>query len=329
MTTVLAAASPSPAVTITAFIVAVIGAAATFVIGLLNYRSQRQSLRWQRDFREHEIDLMRSAQATDRFTRAIEQLGSQIPHVRMGGIFALERMARDSPSDHAYIVDTLAAFIRERLPAAEVGDGGYVKILRLRAPDAQAALTVLCRPPLSDERVSSGMTGLLDLSRTDLRRADLHNARLDGVSLWGTRLEGANLRGAHLENSDLNEANFGRFQEDSKLYRAGADLSFANLTGAKLNNAHDLNIALKKGAIGLPVTRGLIAAWWDAQPPDFQQHVRKHRHSRLPQDIIDSLNEYGLWHHDADNRPTGGPEALGVSLPPPVQQYLDEIHAQT
>lgn len=334
MTTVLAICSSSAA-TITAVTVAFIGAAATFIIGLLNYRigllnyrSQRQSLRWQRYFREHEIELIRSAQAIDRFTRAIEQLGSQLPHVRLGGIFALEWMAQDSPTDRAYIVDTLAAFIRERLPSSNVGHGGYVQILRLRAPDAQAALTVLCRPPLSDERVSSGKAGLLDLSRTDLRRADLHNARLDGVSLWGARLEGANLREAHLENSDLNEANFGRFQEDSTLYRAGADLSFANLTEAKLNNAYNLNVALKKGAIGLPLTRGLIAAWWDALPPDFQQHVRNHRHGHLPQDIIDSLDEHGIWHHEADYRPMDAPETLGTSLPPPVLEYLDELDAQ-
>lgn len=326
MTTVLAASS-SPAAPIIAVTVAFIGAAATCIIGLLNYRSQRESLRWQKNFQKDEIELIRSAQATDRFTRAIEQLGSQIPHVRIGGIFALERMARDSPIDCAYIVDTLAAFIRDRPPASKVGHGGYVQILRLRAPDAQAALTVLCRPPLSDERVSSGNAGLLDLSRTDLRRADLHNARLDGVSLWGARLEGANLREAHLENSNLNEANFGRFQKDNQLYQDGADLSFANLTDAKLNNAHNLHIALKKGAIGLPLTRGLIAAWWDALPPDFQQHVGNHRHGPLPQDIIDSLNKHGIWHHHTDQRPTDAPKTLRTSLPPPVLEYLDEIDA--
>jgi hypothetical protein len=156
MTSVVVLAAPSASLAgVTAIGVAFIGAAATFIVGLLNYRSQRQSLRWQRDYQAHQIELMRSAEVTDRFTRAIEQLGSETSHVRMGGIFALERIARDSPDESAYVVDTLAAFVRERLPAHSVGAGGHVRTLEVRAPDAQAALTILCRPPLSEERAAS------------------------------------------------------------------------------------------------------------------------------------------------------------------------------
>src|SRR5215204_4459991 len=142
--------SNATTVGLSAFAVAIIGAAATFIIGVLNYRRQGQSLRMQRAFQNDQIDLMRSAQVTDRFTRAIEQMGSESTHVRMGGIFAMERIARDSPGDHQYVVDTLAAFLRGRVPATDVREGGYVPILQLRAPDVQAALTVLCRSPLSD-----------------------------------------------------------------------------------------------------------------------------------------------------------------------------------
>ena len=92
-----------------------------------------------------EIELLQSVQATDRFTRAIEHLGSEILPVRMGGICALERMARDLADDPAYIVDTLAEFVRERQQDSTVGNGGYVPTLQVRAPDAQAAITVLCR----------------------------------------------------------------------------------------------------------------------------------------------------------------------------------------
>jgi hypothetical protein len=44
--------------------------------------------------------LSREGQATDRYTKAIEQLGSDKIDVRIGGIYALERVARDSPRDH-------------------------------------------------------------------------------------------------------------------------------------------------------------------------------------------------------------------------------------
>ena len=50
---------------------------------------------------------------TDRYTRAIKQLGSDKLDVRIGGIYALERIARDSARDHTTVMEVLAAFIRE------------------------------------------------------------------------------------------------------------------------------------------------------------------------------------------------------------------------
>jgi hypothetical protein len=235
----------------TAFAVAVIGAAATFVIGLLNYHRQGQTLRLQRDYQSRQIDLLQSTQTTDRFTRAIEQMGSGSLQVRMGGIYAMERIARDLPGERQYVADTLAAFVRACLPAADVGDGGYVPILRLRAPDAQAALTILCRPSLWDPAVTPSAVEPIDLSRTDLRRANLRDARLEGASLWGARLEGVDLRGAHLANSVLENANFGRIDAGNNHFRHGADLSDADLSGARLGGAFNLEYAVTEGTRGL------------------------------------------------------------------------------
>ena len=50
---------------------------------------------------------------TDRYTRVIGQLGSDKLDVRIGGIYALERIARDSAIDHPTVMEVLAAFIRE------------------------------------------------------------------------------------------------------------------------------------------------------------------------------------------------------------------------
>ena len=62
---------------------------------------------------------------TDRYTKAIEQLGSDKLDVRIGGIYALERIARDSPRDHPTAMEVLAAFIRvhshEQWPPPEPG----------------------------------------------------------------------------------------------------------------------------------------------------------------------------------------------------------------
>jgi hypothetical protein len=52
--------------------------------------------------RNHEIALQQ--QLTDRYTKAVEQLGSDTLDARLGGIYALERLMVDSPCDHPTIV---------------------------------------------------------------------------------------------------------------------------------------------------------------------------------------------------------------------------------
>jgi Pentapeptide repeats (8 copies) len=251
MTSELAASFPSVA-GVTAVAVAFIGAAATVAVGVFNYVRQGQTLQWQRDQQGRQIELMQSGQLTDRFARACDQLGSSSTPVRMGGIFGLERIARDSPGDRPHVVDTLAAFVREHLPASGLGDSRGVPELQIRAPDAQAALTVLCRSPLCDGRVASSETELLNLSRTDLRRANLQHARLESANLSKARLEGADLRWAHMENSNLEWVNFGRYEPGNPASQRGTDLSYANLTEAKLGHASNLDLALTEGTIGLP-----------------------------------------------------------------------------
>ena len=52
----------------------------------------------------------------DRYTKAVEQLGSDKIEVRLGGIYALERLMRDSSTDQPTIVEVLAAYIRQHAP---------------------------------------------------------------------------------------------------------------------------------------------------------------------------------------------------------------------
>ncbi len=251
---------------VAAITVAAIGAVATFTVGFLNFRAQRRGQKWQERQGGRQLELTLSSQMTDRFTKAIDQLGSENKAVRIGGIFALERIARDSLEDEntkytlQSIAYTLATFVRESQPRAAIQESTYISMLKIRAPDVQAAMTVLCRPPLCDNRVNASNADLrklnrtdlrLDLSRTDLRRASLSGARLDGVNLWGTRLEGANLRNAHLRCAGLSDAYVGKFNPKDKNYKYGADLSGADLTDAYLDKVKGWREAKKTGTRGL------------------------------------------------------------------------------
>ena len=105
---------------------------------------------------------------TDRYTKAIEQLGSDKLDVRIGGIYALERVARDSPSDHPTVIEVLAAFIREhsreQWPVAESGAQTPERTTR---PEVQAAVTVVARREHRRDRQA------IDLSAATLTRANL------------------------------------------------------------------------------------------------------------------------------------------------------------
>jgi hypothetical protein len=50
---------------------------------------------------------------TERYTKAIEQLGADKLDVRLGGIYALERIAVDSKRDHPTVAEVLSVFVRE------------------------------------------------------------------------------------------------------------------------------------------------------------------------------------------------------------------------
>jgi len=192
---------------------------------------------------ERQVEIAGEGQITERFTRAIEHLGSEKLEVRLGGIYALERIARDSEKDHWTIMEVLTAFVRENAPVPKEKPEAEKQRERKRvAPAIQAVLTVIGR-----RRVEFDPPGKsLELRETDLFGADLFQARLSLANLPGAHLSAglllsadlsrANLSMARLPKSDLSGANL-----------AGARLREADLSGAELFGA-DLRRANLRGA---------------------------------------------------------------------------------
>jgi hypothetical protein len=137
-------------------------------------------------FTYRQLQTAREGQITERYTRAIDQLGHSELDVRLGGIYALERIARDSSTDRATIGEVLTAFVRSHAPWPPRLPGQYVAAapidevpeLQVRAADVQASLTVLGRGgfALPAERQADR----LDLHAADLRRANFRGAYLGG-----------------------------------------------------------------------------------------------------------------------------------------------------
>jgi Pentapeptide repeats (8 copies) len=214
--------------------------AGVFAAGALIYTARNFALT------RHTVELTEQGQVTDRYAKAIEQLGSNNLDVHIGGIYALERISRDSARDHPTVMEVLAAFIRDHSQPDH--DGGEQD--RLTFPDVQAALTVIGR------RDSKRDIRRIDLTGAYLRSASLRGADLTHVNLTSAYLARADLDDADLTNADLTDASL----TDAKLTRtnlsraflagvifAGANLTDANLTDTNLTGV-DLTSAQLTGA---------------------------------------------------------------------------------
>jgi hypothetical protein len=82
-----------------------------------NFALQRRALTLSQQAQQRTHELTEQGQVTDRYTKAIEQLGSGQLDVRLGAIYALERIVIDSARDQSTIVEVLAAVAREHAGA--------------------------------------------------------------------------------------------------------------------------------------------------------------------------------------------------------------------
>ncbi len=213
-----------------------------------------------------EMRLTQERLITERFSKAVEQIGNNKEEVVIGGIYSLERIAKDSPKDQWTIMEVLTSYIRKNSPIPSniqqlepaARQKALEKLPSVSIP-VQAALTVIGRREVENdqagdnlaETTDSNKIKILDLSQTNLREANLILANLNGANLNGANLIGANLIGANLIGAYLNRANLNRANLiGANLNRANlnrANLYGANLDGAYLNRAN-LNRANLFGA---------------------------------------------------------------------------------
>ncbi len=175
--------------------------------------------------------LTEQGQITDRFGTAINQLGSDNLDVRLGGVYALERLMHDASADEANIVEVLSAYVRDHTGiSAVVSPPTTSPAPPHPTTDVQAALTVLGRRPAPARHVNIDLTWA-DIRGADLTGANLTHADLRDADLNGAYLRSANLTGAALRNADLTHA----YLRSADL--AGAYLRYDNLTHANLRSA--------------------------------------------------------------------------------------------
>jgi uncharacterized protein YjbI with pentapeptide repeats len=256
-------------------LVQALGGAFFVVTAYFTYRNVRAT--------EANVRAAEEKQVTERFSKAIELLASEKLEVRLGGIYALERIAKDSPKDHWTIMEVLTSFVQEKSSLQPCQNIQPRKITLVESfleeqPDSssekqdiqeittevQAALTVIGRRDSSKEqewqRIELPITNLrkANLRRADLRGANLREADLSYADLSEADLRGADLRGAKLRRAELSAVDLEGYFIDMvfETKRVEADPAllkfFLNLTGADLTKANlreaDLSYADLGGA---------------------------------------------------------------------------------
>jgi len=183
--------------------------------------------------------LLAEGQLPERFAHAVQLLGHDKVEPRLGGIYALELLGRDSPRDRLAVLETVAAFVRQNAPVPLVKDAGTKRRVDFLPDDIQAALIVLGR------RIVDATVQRVDLSSCNLRRARLNGANLVGFEFVRTSLARASLVEANLQRANLRYAELSGDLGSTDLDATrvfdptwlGADLSGADLRGAELCHA--------------------------------------------------------------------------------------------
>ena len=243
---------------------------------------------WRSIVAQKTVEVQEQGQITDRINKAVEGLGAEKVvkrdgkeftqpnlEVRIGAIYALERIAQDSDRDHVQIMEILCAYIRQNAPAPEADDWPVLEMkkgegdgpleadwgerleafreaqnlakakLKLRE-DIQVALTVIGRRSDKQRRLEAGR-GVEAEFVFDRPCPDYDGQEgghdPDALAEYKARLTGwrRHLEGYQGYRLDLRQTNL-----------RGADLSRLNLAGARLEDSHlegaDLSWAKMQGA---------------------------------------------------------------------------------
>ena len=136
----------------------------------------------------------------ERYQTGANMLGSDTLATRLGGIYALEHLAKDHPDEyHIQIMKLLCAFVRYPPTDKSFDAKGSGR------PDVEVAVQAIGTRGENGKKLESDEKWLLDLREANLRGAELEDANLTGARIWF-----ANLTDAYMFRVNLTDANMSR-----------------------------------------------------------------------------------------------------------------------
>ncbi len=197
---------------------------------------------------QRQADTAQRSLVNERYQKGAEMLGHSVLSVRLGGIFALESLARDYPEDyHIQIVELFCAFVRnptadkQLLLYFEDEDIQEKFPPRLR-DDVQSIMTAIGRRSVEQMVAEAERDYRLDFRAAHLVRLELQDPNLTGALLQAADLSHAAIRG-NGTNAYLKGVSFrGAILNDARF--SFVDLSESVFGNAKLHGAMLQNVVL-------------------------------------------------------------------------------------
>ena len=181
---------------------------------------------WRSTVAERQSATAQQGLLNERYQKGAEMLGSDVLSVRLGGIYALERLAAEHPKQyHILVMKLFCAFV----PHIVNGSNQPLDSATTPAdpsPDVQAVMDAIGARGESETNIERLASYRPDLRRVVLCRASLGKANLSNALLSWTCLRQAALGEANLADAILNQADL-----------TGATLGGTNLIGASLHRA--------------------------------------------------------------------------------------------
>ncbi|MEI6427383.1 MAG: pentapeptide repeat-containing protein [Pseudanabaena sp. ELA607] len=201
----------NPSLEITKAIISGAGTVSTIIGGVFLYLNYDEAKRKN----STDAKLAEARLITERFSKAIEHLGSEKLHVRLGGIYSLERISQDSQRDYSTVIEVLRTFIqtnsvlltnlsnkRDIQITVEGKSVDYNLPVDHEIQSAiQAAAIVIIRRNRSDHP---------DEKRINLRDVNLFEANLGKVEIWNIDFSGSNFSTAKLTGTKICVSDFSK-----------------------------------------------------------------------------------------------------------------------
>lgn len=195
---------------------------------------------WRSIVAERQVDTAQQSLLNERYQKSAEMLGhTDKQSVRIGGIYALDRLAAEWPNDyHIQVMKLFSAFVVDQTgeKCEQEAEPGLTQ-------DVQEVMRVIAgrdKERTAFERQEGLMLNFshcslvgFTFSKANFSNIDFTKANLSRVKLWQGQFSGSVLRGANLTRVDLSGANLGH-TDMRRVNLSGADLTGANLRNADL-----------------------------------------------------------------------------------------------